>query len=263
MGNSPESDRDAWRPWSEGIALAAAVQFLTLCPPLVRRILTPREMGRSVGCFPLVGLGLGVLLAAGCWAARLLWPPPVTAALLVVGWALATGGLHLDGFLDTCDGLLGGRSPEERLRIMRDEHVGAFAVIGGALLLLVKYAALLTVLERGRELLLPPTLGRWAMALALVVFAYARPDGLGRALKENAGWGRLALGTMIAVVTCWFTAEWRGLSALCGAAMLTGILAWFVLRRLPGLTGDVYGAICELVEVQVLLTLAAEVPHAS
>lgn len=235
----------------------AAVQFLTIAPPLVRRAFTPAELGRAVGYFPLVGLLIGGFVIGLDRLLASFLPSNVTAALVLTGWILCSGALHLDGFLDSCDGLFGGRTPEDRLRIMRDERVGAFAVIGGVLLLLVKYQALTAISPRSAPLGLAPVLGRWGMGLAVVAFPYARAEGLGRAMKHHAGWSQALLASAIAIAAAWFAAGWIGLVilSLCGALIF--LLARFVLTRLPGLTGDVYGALCELLEVLVLLSFVA------
>src|SRR5512137_1301144 len=170
---------DAPQRW--GTPMLVALQFLTVAP-LPARLFTPLEMGRAVGYFPMVGALLGCVLALLDRGLNAVWPASVASALVLAAWVGLTGALHLDGFLDTCDGLLGGHSPEERLRIMRDERVGAFAVTGGVLLLLVKYAALAALPGRAPALILAPTLGRWGMALAIAAFPYARPEGLGRAM---------------------------------------------------------------------------------
>lgn len=232
----------------------AAVQFLTIAPPLVRRAFTPVELGRAVGFFPLVGLLIGGFVIGLDRLLAWFLPSNVTATLLLTGWILCTGALHLDGFLDSCDGLFGGRTPEDRLRILRDERVGAFAVIGGILLLLVKFQSLTAIPHRSAALCLAPVLGRWGMAVAVVAFPYARAEGLGRAMKDHAGWGQTLLASAIAVAIAWFAAGWFGLMdlLLCGAMIC--LLVRFVLVRLPGLTGDIYGAICELLEVLVLLS---------
>ncbi len=248
--------------------LAAAVQFLTVLPPLVSRPFTAEELGRAVGWFPLVGALLGAVLAGMDWLLGRAFPPVVTAALVLAAWVLATGALHLDGFLDSCDGLLGGHTPEARLRIMRDERAGAFAVIGGILLLLLKYAALLGNPDRRAALLAAPVVGRWGMASAVVAFPYGRAEGLGRAMKDNARWRQLLLASLLAVaaVAGVFAAVpggWRAAPALPLAAVLTWAGGSFVLRRLPGLTGDTYGALCELLEAMVLLLFAAGGDHAA
>jgi len=237
----------------------AAFQFLTLVPPVVRRPFAPLEMGRAVGYFPLVGVLLGGLLVGLDRGLARLFPADVSAPLLLAAWVIATGALHLDGFLDACDGLFGGHTIEARLRIMRDERVGAFGLAGGVLLLLLKYAALAAAPHRAVALLLAPTLARWGMTLAVILFPYARAQGLGRAMKDHAGWVQAALATGIALATAWFAGGWLGLAALGLAGVATLGAARFVLARLPGLTGDIYGAICETVEVLVLLLFAAEV----
>lgn len=235
------------------MAFLTALHFLTIIPAGVRREIGARELGRAVGFFPLVGLVLGGVLNLTAWGFALLFPPHLTAVLVLALWVLLTGALHLDGFLDACDGLFGGRTPEARLRIMRDERVGAFALAGGVLLLLAKYAALSTPGFPWQSLLLAPVLGRWAMSLAVVAFPYARAEGTGRAMKDHAGPREVLLAGGVALGVALWVAGWEGV-AVWG---LTGIVTWlsarFTLRRIPGLTGDIYGAMCEVVEVGVLV----------
>jgi adenosylcobinamide-GDP ribazoletransferase len=237
----------------------AALQFLTLAPPIVRRAFTAEELGWAVGFFPLVGTLLGGVLAGLNWAAGRAFPPGVSAAVVLAAWVAFTGALHLDGFLDACDGLFGGRTPESRLHIMRDERVGAFGLAGGALLLLLKYTALAAIPSRNEALFLAPTLGRWGMALAVVAFPYARAEGLGRTMKDQAGWLQAVLATVVALAVAWLAGSWWGLAALVLAGAATWALGRFVLTRLPGLTGDVYGAVCETLETLVLLLLTTMV----
>jgi adenosylcobinamide-GDP ribazoletransferase len=170
-------------------------------------------------------------------------PLGLLAALVLVVWVLATGALHLDGFLDACDGLFGGHAPEARLQIMRDERVGAFAVIGGILLLFVKYSYLAGLASRTVALIVAPTVARWGMAVAVVAFPYARPEGSGRWMKDHAGWRQVTLASITALVTATLVARWLGLAVVALAAVMTVAIAAFVLRRLPGLTGDVHGAL--------------------
>jgi len=256
--------RETVRDWLP--PLAAAVQFLTLAPPVVRRPFTPGQLGRSVGWFPLVGLLLGGLLAGLDWCLAWAFPSGVTAALVLAAWVLCTGALHLDGFLDSCDGLFGGRTPEARLRIMRDERAGAFAVIGGVLLLLLKYAALAGNPQRLAALLVAPVVGRWGTALAVVGFPYGRAEGLGRAMKDHAGWPQAVLASLVTAAAIGGVAvasDWRALLTVPLAGASTWAAGRYVLRRLPGLTGDIYGALCELLEVMVLLAFVAGGRHAA
>ena len=243
--------------YREVSAWVISMQFLTLAPPLIRRPLEMEELGRAVGYFALSGAVLGALLAGLNSLLGRFLPGGVTAALLLAIWVFVTGALHLDGFLDSCDGLWGGHTPEDRLRIMRDERVGAYGLAGGVLLLLLEYAALVSLADRMPALLLAPTLGRWSMSLAMVAFPYARPQGLGRAMKDHATWGRVALATAVALLVAWVVLRWRGLIVVAVAGMVTWGGARYAQRRLLGLTGDIYGAICVLVELTTLLALTA------
>jgi adenosylcobinamide-GDP ribazoletransferase len=234
----------------------AALQFLTLVPPIIRRAFTAQEMGRAVGYFPLVGAMLGALLALLDRGLCVLFPASISTVLVLAGLVLATGALHLDGFLDGCDGLFGGYTPEKRLEIMRDERVGAFGLAGGVLLLLLKWSALVAVTDRAVALILALTLSRWAISLAIVAAPYARAKGLGRAMKDHTGNSQIVLSTVLALVVAPFAGRWLGLIAVLASMLTTWLTVRFALRKIPGLTGDLYGAISELVEVVVLLIYA-------
>lgn len=236
----------------------AALQFLTVVPPIVRRPFMADELGAAVGYFPLVGALLGATLAIAATGLSLIFPWTVAAALVLAAWVAFTGALHLDGLLDTCDGLLGGATPDDRLRILRDESVGAFALAGGVVTLLLKYVSLAALPNPVAALVLAPTLGRWAMALEIVSFPYAHAEGLGRAMNDHAGWRAFALATAFAFGTAWLAGGLVGLVAGALVAGLAWTIARFALARIPGLTGDVYGATCELAEVVVLLTMIAQ-----
>jgi len=234
----------------------AALQFLTIAPPLVKREFTERELGQAAGFYPLVGALIGALLYAANYGLAQLFPDVLRAALLLTLWVLVTGALHLDGFLDACDGILGGLSPERRMEIMRDERVGAFGLAGGVLLLLMKFAALSTLPLPAPQLVLVPLFSRWGMTLAVFAFPYARPQGLGQIIKAHTTWQDFLLASLTAAAIAWLAAQWTGLAALLASALIVWSTARFTLRRIPGLTGDVYGAINELIEVVLLIALS-------
>jgi adenosylcobinamide-GDP ribazoletransferase len=238
------------------IPLLTAFQFLTIFPAIIRRAFTASELGQAVGFFPLVGLALGGIFYGLEFSLRLIFPTPLVAVLILSVWLLLTRGLHFDGFLDMCDGLFGGFTPERRLEIMRDSRVGAFGVAGGGLLLLAKYSAILS-LTNFSALLLAPILGRWVLSLAIFAYPYAREKGLGRDMKDRVRLSQVLLATVISLLATWWIASWIGLLAI----VLSGFVLWsgasFILRRIPGLTGDSYGALCELTELVVLFVFAA------
>lgn len=256
------SRRGQWRTVSRGnsIGVLAALGFLTALPLPAKLVIRPEALGRSLAWFPLVGALLGLALTGVDVLARSLVHDPAAAALVLVAGATLTGALHLDGFADTCDGLFARvATAERRLEIMRDSRVGGFGAAGVALLLLLKYSALLSVPleDRVRGLILAGLLSRWAMVQAIALFPYARAQGLGRAFKDTTT--PLAIGTaaITAIVGAGVLFGLKGLLVFGLAALVCWLLGRYVMTKLLGLTGDTYGAISEVTEVVVLLGLAA------
>jgi len=245
--------------------LAAAVRFLSILPlpDPPQRIETesettlPARVVLGSGYFSLVGLMLGLLLSILILLLDPLLPHLAVAALLVVALVLLTGGLHLDGLMDSCDGLFGGRTPERRLEIMRDSRVGSFGVLGGVCALLLKFAFFAS-LERHAllvALLVVLPSARWAMLLALSIFPPARSSGLGMTFQQTVTLQRLVLAGSIALFVALVAGHLAG-ALLWGTATLTAIaLGSWITRLIGGLTGDTCGAIAEITEVVMLLLL--------
>lgn len=239
-----------------------AMQFLSILPPVIKRSLTPVELGNSTGFYPVVGIIFGAILASTNYLLSMLFPAAITAALTITLWIILSGALHLDGFLDTCDGLFGGRTPEKRLEIMKDERIGAFALAGGVLLLLIKFTALNNLSNWAGILLLAPTLSRWSMTATIFAFPYAREHGLGRDIKDHTGLRQVLLASTVALVVAWLAGREFGLLAALASILVAWIAGRFIIRRIPGMTGDTYGAINEGVEVLVLLIFTITKPPA-
>jgi adenosylcobinamide-GDP ribazoletransferase len=227
-----------------------AFAFLTRLPIRAGTI-SDRDLGRSVGFFPVVGLVLGLAAAALAYGAAHVFPPTMVAVLMVAGLAAITGGLHLDGLSDLFDGLAGGQGNRERtLTIMRDSRIGAQGAVAVFLLLAAKVAAAATLIEARDFMALAalPVIGRFAVGPSIVLFPYARVEGLGRAFNGEARIPQLVIaGAMTAVV-----AFALGPSLLIPALAALGVslvLSVVLKSRLGGLTGDIYGAIIEIAEV--------------
>ena len=243
-----------------------ALSFLTVFPATWNRTPTQGEISNSRTYYPVIGLLLGLLLVGIERGAREVFPVYLTAVLLLVLLVALTRGLHLDGFMDVCDGLFGGYTRERRLEIMRDSHVGAFAVIGVASLLLPKYGALVSLLTLpvpGKEwvLLLFPTLSRWAMVVLLGAFPYARREGLGSPFHQGRARLATVIAAAIAAAASVLAGGIGGAGILVGVSILVWFLGWVVSRMLGGLTGDTYGATNELAEVVALIAAVALLPQ--
>ncbi|MBI2861109.1 MAG: adenosylcobinamide-GDP ribazoletransferase [Chloroflexi bacterium] len=240
--------------------LLAALHFLTVLRlPWVRES-RPDELGRSTAYFPLVGLFVGLALAGLYWLLGQALPAPLVTALLVASMAALTGAMHLDGFIDTCDGIAGHRTVEERWRIMHDSRAGGIGVAGVIILLLVKYASLSSVPPAlmMASLVLMATVSRWGMTYAVFAYPYARPSGMGKAFKEGAGWPGFVIATLITVAVAlalWPALGLSSLFALVAAWVVIVAVASYLKRKLSGLTGDTYGAINEIAEITVLVVI--------
>ena len=233
--------------------LAMALQFLTRFY-VYRGEFDEAAYGRAPVFFPLVGLLMGAVWLLLYLGLRSLFPPAVTAALLVVGMVVMSGGLHLDGFMDTMDGVFSGRPGKQMLEIMRDSRVGAFGVLGLACLMLLKFSLLCSLPGDTLRRILPviPALSRWGMVYAIVCFPYARPQGLGLLQKRYTGRKELALATLLAGAAASIGGP-GGWIMLSVSLLVTHWMALLLVRLLGGLTGDTYGAINETLEVLLLL----------
>ena len=245
--------------------LRSALGFLTILP------VAPRDAGGLASArawFPVVGLLLGAVLAG----VELLlhagyplftqeyrqFPPLLSAAILTAAMIALTRGLHLDGFMDCCDAFLGGFTRERRLEILRDSHVGAFAVVGVVGLLLLKFGALAALAPSGRIwlLLVVPCLSRWAMLMMLELFPYARREGIGTPFLPEGGRWQLMGGLLVAVAVTVAFAGPVGLALLLAASLIAWLLGAWASKLIGGVTGDVYGAANETAEAALLVVAA-------
>lgn len=239
-------------PGGRGAPLLAALGLLTVLP-VSDRARADASLRWSTACFPLVGLLLGAALYA---TAHLPVPPPLRAALVLLVWVGLTGGLHEDGWADSMDALFAHVPPGERLRILRDPRVGAHALTGTVLLLLVRYGAL--VVAPPGAVLVAPVLGRWAMALSLAGAPGLRPGGLGARFGARAGvLAPTAVAAVISSVVAPVTGAMLLFAAAAAGAAGALALAGLLVRHLGGLNGDGHGAVGLATETAALVILSA------
>lgn len=232
-----------------------ALTFLTRIPvPRGWCEFNDRDFCLSSYWFPLIGLLLGGILGGLWFLLRGFLAVPVLAALLLCLSVFLTGGLHLDGFMDTIDGVYGGRNREQRLAFMKDSHVGAFGVIAGVLVLILKYS-LFTQLSFNLlpYLIIAPVLGRQALVWAQVMFPYARKQGIGSLFSIYGNYKMLMITTGVSLFLLVALLELTGVDIFIVGGLFFYLIATWLSRLLGGLTGDTYGALCELMEIVVLL----------
>lgn len=238
------------------MGLLAALQFLTVIP--VKRSFSAEQIGRSTSYFPVVGIIIGLILAVLNYLLGLVLPTSVVNVLLVVSMVLLSGALHLDGLVDTCDGIAGHRTPEERWQVMHDSRAGGFGIIGAALLLLVKFVSLNSVPQSLMmfALVAAPVISRWTMVYAIFAYPYARPSGLGKAFKQATGGWQFAMATLITVALVVGLFKLAGLIILFIVWLFVLATTFYLKRKFAGLTGDIYGAINEIAESGVFIMVS-------
>jgi cobalamin 5'-phosphate synthase/cobalamin synthase len=246
-----------------------ALASLTIIPIRFHKLPTAECVAASRFWYPVVGLLLGAAL--GGWmalASAATLSTLLVAFLTLLAWVTLTGALHLDGFFDLCDGLFGGHTPEERLRIMHDPHLGTFALAGGVLLLVGKLVALNELVRRWSDqapwLVGAAVLIARCLALAMAGLSrYPRPEGTGKALvtatqrREVVAYVAIAAAVLAATPD----GDWLRKGALFLVPCLAVLsLTWLCQRRLGGVTGDCLGAAIETAEVTFLFAAVVLLP---
>ena len=256
--------------WSRRLTLA--VTFLTGIPLKVEGEVSPSDLWGSMGWYPLVGIAMGFAAWVVYAGLDSFLPGLVAATLVVILLELLTRGLHLDGLMDTADGIFSGAPRERALEIMKDHNVGAMGVAAAVLLLILKVAALgaLARADAAAPLIAGLAAARALPALDVYHWPYARVAGTGEAFTREhtpqplqlAG-GLLLAGIVVAglagLVTGAAGSWYAGLVvAAVGVGVALGVQA-YVARKLGGLTGDVYGMGIELAEAAALVAGCAVV----
>jgi adenosylcobinamide-GDP ribazoletransferase len=232
-----------------------AWNFLTRLPLGPKTEMASQELGPAMAFFPLVGLAMAIFPCVFI----LFFYPFVSgflgSVIVIFIFVLLSGGLHLDGLADTVDGLAGGKDRSEILSIMRDSRIGSMGVLALILLILFKVTLLneIWVKESRRELLeaiiLFPMLGRWSLVSAAWLSPYAREEeGIGEAFAGKVRLKEWLLSTAFTAALTFFIFKYYAILFLLVVFLTAMLLIKYSRRRLAGVTGDVLGAINELVE---------------
>lgn len=223
-----------------------AIAFYTMIPVPNR---WKPDFTRIARWAPGIGLLMGILLSLGDALLYLLQMPILTRSGLIVAlWVGITGGIHLDGVMDTADGL-GVQDPQRRLTVMRDSVTGAFGVMAGILVLLLKTLALSDLSShRGLSLMLASGWGRWGQVMAIALYPYLRPQGKGAFHQQGLKLPHdslLGLGGLLFL--CGFMGK-IGIALIGIGSAIALFTGFYFYRCLGGQTGDTYGAVVEWTE---------------
>jgi adenosylcobinamide-GDP ribazoletransferase len=232
-------------------SLLAAWAFY-LCLPAPHKM--ELDFSRIARWAPLMGLILGGILCLCDYGLALLEIPLVVrSTIIILFWLLLTGGLHLDGAMDSADGLA-VTDPTRRLAVMADSTTGAFGAMAGMAILILKIASLSAITQqRWLVLLMIPAWARWAQVLAISLYPYLKAEGKGamhskgvEPIPDLLG-GLLALG-MVAAVQFYWQPVILIPAVACVGLILSYLVGKYFDRVFGGHTGDTYGAVVEWVE---------------
>ncbi|MDZ8186356.1 MAG: adenosylcobinamide-GDP ribazoletransferase [Nostoc sp. ChiSLP02] len=248
------------------LKLAASIIFYTAIPLPYLNELDFRGVARLAST---VGLIIGGILGLLDTGMNYIGIPVLTRSVLIVSiWIAITGGLHLDGAMDTADGLAVG-DRNRRLEVMADSATGAFGAMAAIALVLLKVAALTDISEnRWLVLMAACGWGRWGQQLAIAKYPYLKPTGKGAFHKQAIrSYKDLLPGLLLLLAlngVLWLIDKQKLFLAigtiLAGSAIATLTAAWFNYK-LGGHTGDTYGAVVEWTEALFLCAFASDMFH--
>ena len=212
------------------------------------------DFSRIARWAPIIGLILGGILCLGDYGLALLeMPLMVRSTIIILLWLLLTGGLHLDGAMDSADGLA-VTDPTRRLAVMADSATGAFGAMAGMAILILKIVSLSAIThQRWLVLLLIPAWARWAQVLAVAFYPYLKADGKGAMHSKGVEpipdlWGGLLALMLVAAAQFYLQPVVLILGVAGVGLVLSYLVGKYFDRAFGGHTGDTYGAVVEWVE---------------
>lgn len=237
-----------------------ALNFLTILP-VTKKSIPIKDIAKTVYLFPFIGFILGLLLTGLGFCLQFLFPLLVQMVFILIFWIVLTGALHLDGFIDCCDAFFASVTKEKRLQILKDVNIGAFGLTGAILLLLLKYISLVCLknsIYLYSALILIPVIGRSALVYVIGRFPYVRKQGLGKHFHLKCGIKEYIIALFLPLLITGglfliLNISWIIVFIIPATWILIEFLGHWILKRISGFTGDVYGAICEMAEIIGLL----------
>jgi len=240
------------------VQIGLAFSFLTIIPSRITRA-DEYDVAASMAWFPAVGGVIGIMVAFGDLYFQDILGPTLCSAIAVLALAVITGAVHLDGLTDTADALGAGRDRARALEILRDSRIGVFGAIALFFALALKIFALANLggYERLFTIAFAPMLARWALVGVSYKMDYLRSQGAGSSMLGRLDNRNLAVAGTLTILPL-IPVHWRKLViAYVLTVIVTFALRSFYRRWIGGVTGDLIGACGEIVEVLVMLTMAA------
>ena len=232
--------------------LLAAIQFLTVIPFPKSFTGGEKELEKCLPFFPVVGLLIGIVIAAFDHVMRFIFPPLPASVMTVIAMTAISGGLHMDGLADTADGFFSARPRERVLEIMRDSRTGVMGVLAVLFVILLKVSLLISLFPPIRPgiIVLMPLAGRCSFVVMMTALPYVRREGgLATAFGVGKSWLNVLWSSAFLLAAGWLAGHWMGLAASFSALLMAALFSVYCFRKIGGYTGDTLGAGCEITEI--------------
>jgi adenosylcobinamide-GDP ribazoletransferase len=236
--------------------LLAAIQFLTVIPFPKSFTSGEKELEKCMPFFPVVGLLIGMIIAAFDHVMGLIFPPLPASVMTAIAMTAISGGLHMDGLADTADGFFSARPRERVLEIMRDSRTGVMGVLAVAFVIVLKVSVLISIFPPIRPgiIVLMPLAGRCSFVVMMTALPYVRREGLATAFGGGKSWLNVLWTSAFLLAAGWLAGHWMGIAAGFSALLVAALFSVYCFRKIGGYTGDTLGAGCELTEIIPAIT---------
>jgi len=230
--------------------------------PVPKKSWNEKYMPIVLPALPVVGVLLGIIwFGLSLLIISLPVPLMIKSSIILLIPFILSGFLHLDGYMDTADAVFSRRSIDEKKRILKDPHTGAFAVIAVAGLFIFQFSAVYSIIEEQRNLLIlvfVPVISRCIASIAALRLKSAFDTGYGASFKRGTKPGHgifVCLLTLLVFTASWFLFGFAALPLLGG--VFAGVLtAWYLYKQFQGISGDLCGCIITVCELTALLCIA-------
>jgi adenosylcobinamide-GDP ribazoletransferase len=236
-----------------------ALMFFTRIPVPATLPYTKALLNKALRYFPLVGGIVGAIGAGSLWLGLLVFPFPLALLLSMLVTIFVTGAFHEDGFADFCDGYGGGLTKEKVLEIMKDSRLGTYGTVGLTAMLATKFMALsyLSIPLIFLVMIVAHIVSRFVPVLLVYTTPYIREDALSKA--KPIGNQTTKTSVTIALITALIPLLFLDWLLIVGVALASIVVLWlfraYIMKRTGGYSGDVLGALQQLVEVAIYLVV--------
>lgn len=232
--------------------LLAAIQFLTVIPFPKSFVGGEKELEKCVPYFPIIGLLIGIIIAAFDHGIGFVIPPLPVSVITAIAMTCISGGLHMDGLADSADGFFSARPRDKILEIMRDSRTGVMGVIAVVFVIILKVSLLMSLFPSYRFgiILLMPLAGRCSLVMMMRTLPYVRYEGgLATAFGKGRSWLNVLWSSAFLLAMGWIAEHELGLVASVLSLLAAALFLVYCFRKIGGYTGDTLGAVCEITEI--------------